>query len=576
MDHLVASRLVAASLLAALATACRAGPRDTPAAAQREVASILDRRRDEVAEVRGGLDLIEAERRAADQRHSPPHAIGITDALRLAARGSTAYLEARERVWLAALAVTDERALWRTRYGVAASGELVRADDGTTVGGRGDATIAQSLEAGGAFLLSIATDVLRDLTGSPLRTARSILNTEIVLPLARGSSSLVALEPLRQARNELLYALREFALFQQGFTLDVATRFYRTIELRDIWRNETRTYESLQSLVAEQAEEAEAGRLPPFQVDQARQELLQADDRRVRALAAYESALDRLLIDLGLPIRAGIEIDDAALRSLQNEDPLPPPFDVATALRTATERRLDLATARDRETDAMRHVAVAMDALKMGLDLRLGAGASTPGTKPFDLDDATFDGVVGIDLDLPLERTAERNTVVRRMIDARRARRHRERLADAIDAEVREAWRDLAEAARSIPIQREGLRLAERRVESTQMLLEGGTATIRDRLEAENARVSSANALTRVLVDHVLVRLEVERAAGILAVDADGDWSWTRPNVAPAAPAGGGDDASAPNPNASAVVLPEAAADEVLGSPPAGTVEPDR
>ena len=381
-----------------------------------------------VDEVRGRLDLIQAEQRARAQRSDVPSRIDLVTALALAAHGSQDYLEARERVWLAALAVTGERHRWRTRYGLGGSAEVARNDDGSSIAAGADGSISQSLEAGGSLLLSIATDVLRDLTGSPLRTARTLLASELVVPLARGSGRLVALEPLRQAQFNLLYELREFARFQQAFTIDIATRFYRTLQLRDIWRNETRTYESLQALVEEQADKASSGRLPDFQVDQARQELLLADDRRARALASYEASIEQLLLAMGLPITDAIELDDAALDELREAGPLPAPFPLERALATAAVRRLDLATSRDRERDACRHVAVARDALRMGLDLRVGAGLTTENDQPFDLADAAFDSLLGLDVDLPLERTDERNELVRRLVAARGARRDRERL----------------------------------------------------------------------------------------------------------------------------------------------------
>lgn len=511
--------------------ACQAGARFTPEVARREARVLIEGGRAEVPEARGSFDPIAAERAANALRSRLPDRLDLDAALAWAARGSREYRDAREQVYLTALAVTGARASWRTRYAFSGGGDVTHTDDGTAVAGRADASLTEALTAGGSFVLSLATDVLRDLTGSPLRTARTLLQSEWILPLARGSGRLVALEPLRQAERELIYALRDHVRFQQAFTLDIASRFYRTLELRDVERNETRTYESLKALVEEQTDKAASGRLPDYQVDQARQELLQAEDRRSRALAAYESALDRLKLDLGLPVGLAIELDDQDLERLRESDLVPAPFAIERALDLAEGRRLDLWNARDRADDACRHVLVARDALRAGVDLRIGAGLTTPSTRPLALDDAALDTLLGIDLDLPLERTAERNEVERRIVEVRRRRRDRQRTHDTIVFEIREAYRNLAEAARSIALQREGLRLADRRVASTELLLER-TATIRDLLEAENARVGAANALTRALVDHVLARLELERAVGVLAVAADAQWTWTPPAAA--------------------------------------------
>ncbi|MDF1703045.1 MAG: TolC family protein, partial [Planctomycetota bacterium] len=93
--------------------------------------------------------------------------------------------------------------------------------------------------------------------------------------------------------------------------------------------------------------------------------------------------------------------------------------------------------------------------------------------------------------------------------------------------EVRAAYRTLAETQRSYEIQEESARLAERRVESTQLLLELGRARTRDRLEAETARLTARNAVTAALVDHALARLALERDVGTLRVDAQGWWDPT-------------------------------------------------
>ena len=134
--------------------------------------------------------------------------------------------------------------------------------------------------------------------------------------------------------------------------------------------------------------------------------------------------------------------------------------------------------------------------------------------------------------DLPTERTTERNALKRATIAVLRARRAREGRRDAVLLEVRSAHRDLQQAVSSHRIQTEGVRLAQRRVESTELLLDQGRASIRDRLEAQNALVQAQNALARALVDHTEARLALERDTGVLAVDAQGGWT-----PAPAAPA---------------------------------------
>ena len=66
--------------------------------------------------------------------------------------------------------------------------------------------------------------------------------------------------------------------------------------------------------------------------------------------------------------------------------------------------------------------------------------------------------------------------------------------------------------------------MAERRVGSTNLFLEAGRAEIRDVLEAQEALVSTQNALTAALVNYRVGELELQRDLGVLEVDGRGLW----------------------------------------------------
>ena len=122
------------------------------------------------------------------------------------------------------------------------------------------------------------------------------------------------------------------------------------------------------------------------------------------------------------------------------------------------------------------------------------------------------------------DRWDERNAYRRALIQAARARRSREGLRDRVVFEVREAYRRLERGRSSYQIQADGVRLAERRVESTDLLLEAGKANTRARLEAQDDLVRAQNALTLALVDYAVARLELERDTGILQVRSNATW----------------------------------------------------
>ena len=123
------------------------------------------------------------------------------------------------------------------------------------------------------------------------------------------------------------------------------------------------------------------------------------------------------------------------------------------------------------------------------VNLELGAALRTAETNPLNISRPEVEGLLGLDIDLPLERTAERNAFRAAVIQAARARRQRQAREDGVVLQVRQSYRRLDRARRSYDIQAEGARLADRRVESTNELLEAGRANTRDRLEAEDDRV---------------------------------------------------------------------------------------
>ena len=492
----------------------------SPVAADNEVKCLLEARRHRVPEVIGALDLDAHKSARAAVNQQEYFRLDLESAIALALLTSRDHQRAREDVHLAALTLTLERRRLQTLLGAGGDVTLLAEEGSTRIDGNARADATRVLRDGGSLALGLALDVLRNLTGNPLRVAQSILEAGLVVPLVRGSGKLVTLEPLRQAEHDTIYALRDFARFQQTLWVEIASRYLRALAARDTWQNEEFAYKSLQVLVETQTLQAQAGKIAEFQLDQARQEELRADDRRLRARRRYQDALDDFKLEIGIPVSAELDLDLAPLERLQSETEVPAPYDLATGLDRARTERLDLRSARDQERDARRQILVARDALRAQFDLRAGGAVRTPGSQPLNLGKATGDLDLGLDIDLPLDRTAERNAVRRAQITARRAKRTRERLDDLVELQVRRTWRALLEARRSTEIQREGVRLSERRVESTGLLLQQGAADIRDRLDAETSRVQARNALTGALVDRAIALLDLERDVGSLRVEA--------------------------------------------------------
>ena len=199
------------------------------------------------------------------------------------------------------------------------------------------------------------------------------------------------------------------------------------------------------------------------------------------------------------------------------------------AIRVALQRRLDLATIVGQVADAQRKTVVAANALKAGLDLTGGAGYGGRRNTPFDGDlgnaqlrlaEGTYSA--GIALDLPIERTAERNLFRESLISLDQAIRNAQESEDGVKLDVLSDLRDLRVSAEDLRIQAVSISVAERRVEAANLLIELGRGQIRDLTEANDALVTAQNSYTSALIDYRIAELTLQRDLGVLEVDEGG------------------------------------------------------
>ena len=129
--------------------------------------------------------------------------------------------------------------------------------------------------------------------------------------------------------------------------------------------------------------------------------------------------------------------------------------------------------------------------------------------------------------DFAWERTRERNNYRNSLIALEKAVRDFQNEEDQLKQSIRNHLRNLLEKRSSVVIQRQAVKLAERRVDSTSLLLQAGRAEMRDVLEAQNALLSAQNSMISALVSYRLRELELQRDLGVLNVTAEGVWKET-------------------------------------------------
>ncbi|PLX95512.1 MAG: TolC family protein [Desulfuromonas sp.] len=465
-----------------------------------------------------------------------PVALTLTEALHVAAYNSREFQDNKESVFRVALALDLERDVFRGTWSSVWSSEwLTDKSNGSRVSGLehgGDLGVSRLFKSGAEFALSVGLDLVQLLTANRVSARGIVADASISIPLLRGAGREIVTEPLQQAERDVVYALWNFERFRRTFAVDVASEYLRVLELMN--RVDT-AYDNYQRLVASRQRArrlADAGRITEIEVDQALQNELTARSNWVSAQQTSAQQLDRFKILLGLPPDSLIELDRSVLTDLASQQQMDlGQAEMLTGLTSvALRQRRDLRVAQGRVVDEKRAIRVAEDNLRAEMTLfASGHDGSSRSLVSAGSQDASLDPDEGqysalLNLDLPFERTAERNALRRAWLDYDAQRRSVEALEDNVKLQVRNAWRQLKEAQETIDIQTMALHVARRRVESTNLFLRAGRIQIRDLLEAEDALVSAHNALVQAQVQYRISALELQRDLGTLTIDDQGAW----------------------------------------------------
>jgi len=497
--------------------------------------------------------------------------MSLMQALQVGAQNSFEYQTLKEDIFQAALDLDLERNEFRNIFvgQVSSLASTNTTGDRTVSGVENSASIGvtRTLENGAELSTALAIDLANLLTMGGASSFGITGDASIAIPLLRGSGKHIVREPLTQAERNVVYAIYDFERFKQTFAVEVAQGYLGVLRQLDSVRNAETNYRSVIDSARRSRWLADAGRLSEVQVDQAVQNELRARQSWIRAMESFKGTLDSFKNLLGLPPDAQIELDRAELEQLvapasemiadivqqdeaePNKAPapagapveLPPPttkdagpleMNEPDAVRLALDNRYDLQVAQGGVYDAQRAVVVAADALRAELTL-LGAAAigegRSIGSATDDDGELRFDkGVYSalFTLDLPLERTAERNAYRNSYISLERAVRNVQILEDRIKLSVRQRLRDLLESRESLKIQAKSVLLAEKRVKSTEFFLQAGRGQIqiRDLLDAQNDLLSAQNALTLAAVNYRIAELQLQSDMGLLKIDEKGLW----------------------------------------------------
>ena len=377
----------------------------------------------------------------------------------------------------------------------------------------------------GRLTASFSTDFLRFITGDPRTVTSSQVGATFARPLLRNAGFKQQMENLTQAERDLLYDLREFTQFRKDFSVQVATAYYGVLGNRDTVRNSFLNLESSKKNAERTRALAQEGRITQADLGRLEQQELDAENAWISAVRNYKQALDNFkLLQLGIPVATTIVLDDQELANLTIRHPGIP---VDESIQVAMSSRLDLMNSREQHEDAIRQVDLAANSLKPQVDLVANAGFNSrqeTNARFAVPDPARYRWSAGLDVDLPFDRTSERNAYRGALIAEKRSARTLEQFEDQIRLQVRESWRTLDQAKRSHEISELGVKIAERRADEQNLLAELGRAKAQDQVDAQNALNASKNSRTQALVTHTIARLQFWNNMGILFIKENGRW----------------------------------------------------
>lgn len=482
------------------------------------------------------------------------HVLSLEEALNIGVKHSRTYQNRKEQLYLSALSLTLARNQFTPIFTGRAQGahqttteevrvvvdaitgqpRVLAAEDALLVEQH---RVTEQNQLGASLLLAtgarisaaFTTDFLRYVSGDPRAFTSSQLGATVVQPLWRGRGYKVTMENLTQSERNMLYALRDFTRYRKDFSVQVATAFYNVLQNRDTVLNNWLGLQSFRKSAERSRSFVQEGRTKLSELGRLEQEELASEAAWISAVRAYKQSLDTFKILIGVPISENLVLDSGDLDSLRI---LHPAIKVEDAIALALTMRLDYLTAKDSREDAARKVDVAADALKAQVDLVASAGVNSgPGLgRGFVLPDfERYRWDAGLNVDLPFERTAQRNSYRTALITSKQAEREMVNLEDNIRLQVREGWRSLDQAKRNYEISELRVKLSERRVEEQDLLSELGRGVAKDQVDAQNDLVSAKNQRTQALVAHTIARLQFWNSTGILYIKENGKWEEVSP-----------------------------------------------
>lgn len=456
--------------------------------------------------------------------------INLDKALDLAFEHSREFQTKKEQLYLSALTLTGARYEFSPQFVADATATITGSPNGSDVGEvNSKLGVSQLLKTGGTLSASLGNDLVRYFTGKPDAIARnSAINTlsvDLTQPLLRGfGANDPTVENLTQSARNVVYAVRQYSLDQQQFSVDVVGAYFNLLTQKNIVRNNYRDYTNRVELTR-YLEARSVDRVRKIEVDDARNAELTSRTSYINSLASYLTSMDSFKTRLGLPISTALFLDDKDLNELIQEGVTPVDVDPRAAFTICIQKQMDVLNAIDKFEDSKRKVRIAADQLKTGLSLFANATLASEGPDDYtNFDPQKVRYYAGLRLNLPVDRLRQRNSYRASLVSFESQLRSLSQTLDTYKDRIERGLRTMEQARLNYLNGVESLKVAERRVDNNAMLLEAGRFTIRDLREAQDSLILAQNNLQTTYTGYLNARLGLLLNVGVIDTRPDRFW----------------------------------------------------
>ena len=465
-----------------------------------------------------------------DRSASNRFVINLDQAVDLAVENSREYQTQKELLYLTALTLTGARYEFSPQFFANITPQIAGSPEGTEIGsGASQIGVSQLFKTGGSLTLALANDLVRYFVGKPNLVARNsaidTLSVNLTQPLLRGFGiNNPQVESLTQADRNVVYAVRSYSLYQQQFAVETVSAYFALLTQRDFVRNyyvyytnKVETTKYLEARAVDRQRRSEA--------DDARNSELSAKTDYINQIASYLSALDVFKLRLGIPVASQLYLDDKDLRELVAAGLIPVDIGRQAAFELCVQKQMDVLNAIDQFEDSKRKVRVAADQLRA--DVNVIGNATLASAAPDDytnFDPNKVQYTAGVRLNLPVDRLPERNLYRRTLVSFESQLRSLSLTLDNFKDRIDRGLRTVEQTRLNHLSAAESLKVAQRRVENTVMLMEAGRMTVRDVREAQDQLIQAQNSLSSSYTQYLVARLNMLLNIGVINTRPDKFW----------------------------------------------------